>query len=61
MTIDERLQALRQMMKAAPSDDVRYAVAERIRDLGYIDFKDFFAARPVSAHMDVVEHALGMR
>ncbi|WP_242126648.1 hypothetical protein [Sphingobium sp. Sx8-8] len=61
MTIDERLNALKRGMKAALNDDVRYAVAEKIRDLGYIDFQDFFRARPVPAHVDVVEQALGLR
>jgi len=41
------------------NDDVRYAVAARIRDLGYIDLRDFFQARPAIAHVAAIERMLG--
>ncbi len=58
MSINERLHALDRRMKSLLNDDRRYAVAEKIRDLGYIDFRDFARAKPASAHVDAVEQAL---
>lgn len=58
MTIETRLQALKSRISAILNDDLRYAVAERIRDLGYIDLRDFFQARPVPAHVKAVEKML---
>ncbi|MBZ9648461.1 hypothetical protein K9B33_12980 [Sphingobium sp. 3R8] len=58
MNITERLYALERRMKAALNDDRRYAVAEKIRDLGYIDFRDFARAQPAPAHIEAVERAL---
>jgi len=59
MTIETRLQALKRRIAAVLNDDVRYAVAARIRDLGYIDLRDFFQARPAIAHVAAIERMLG--
>lgn len=59
MSIKDRLQALEHRMKSLVNDEGRYAVAEKIRDLGYIDFRDFSRARPAAAHVEAVERALG--
>lgn len=61
MTVETRLQALKSRISAILNDDLRYAVAERIRDLGYIDLRDFFAARPVVAHVAALERLLLVR
>jgi len=58
MGIENRLQALKRQIATILNDDTRYAVAERIRELGYIDFRDFFQARPAPAHVAAVEHLL---
>ncbi|WP_311268541.1 hypothetical protein [Sphingobium sp. WCS2017Hpa-17] len=59
MTIETRLQALKRRIAAILNDDTRYAVAARIRELGYIDLRDFFQARPVLAHVTAIERMLG--
>ncbi|MFZ2998291.1 hypothetical protein [Sphingobium sp.] len=58
MAIDDRLYALKQSMVKAQNDDTRYAVAETVRDLGYIDFRDFLQARPTLSHVELVERKL---
>jgi hypothetical protein len=58
MTFNERMLVLQDRMKSAQDDDTRYQVAETIRDLGYIDFRDFCGAVPVAAHIDAVENIL---
>lgn len=58
MGIENRLQALKRQIAAILNDDMRYAIAERIRELGYIDLRDFFQARPALAHVAAVEHLL---
>lgn len=58
MTIETRLQTLKSRISAILNDDIRYALAERIRELGYIDLRDFFQARPVPAHVTAVEKML---
>ncbi|MDR7154756.1 hypothetical protein J2W40_001571 [Sphingobium xenophagum] len=60
MAIDDRLHALKQSMVKAQNDDTRYAVAETVRDLGYIDFRDFFEARPALSHVEVIERTLNL-
>lgn len=58
MSIEQRVHALKRQIAAILNDDTRYAVAERIRELGYIDFRDFFQARPAPAHVAALEHLL---
>ncbi|BBD00184.1 hypothetical protein YGS_C1P1439 [Sphingobium sp. YG1] len=58
MTIETRLNALKSRISAILNDDLRYALAERIRELGYIDLRDFFQARPVLAHVHALERML---
>ncbi|HUD94917.1 hypothetical protein [Sphingobium sp.] len=58
MGIEQRIQALKRHIAAILNDDMRYAVAARIRELGYIDFRDFYQARPVPAHVSAVENLL---
>lgn len=54
----ERLQSLKQHMRTARNDATRYRVAETIRELGYIDFDDFYGAKPLPAHVAAVEQAI---
>ncbi len=58
MTIETRLNALKSRISAILNDYLRYALAERIRELGYIDLRDFFQARPVLAHVHALERML---
>jgi len=58
MTIETRLNALKSRISAILNDDLRYALAKRIRELGYIDLRDFFQARPVLAHVHALERML---
>ncbi|NWK97043.1 hypothetical protein DM806_15480 [Sphingobium lactosutens] len=58
MTIETRLHALKRRIGAILNDDSRYAIAAHIRELGYIDLRDFFQARPVLAHVAAIERML---
>lgn len=58
MAIRDRLFALKQKMVKVRNDDTRYAVAEALRNLGYIDLRDFLQARPALSHIEVVERQL---
>lgn len=58
MSIEQRVHALKRQIAAILNDDMRYAVAQRIRELGYIDFRDFYQARPAAAHVAALEHLL---
>jgi hypothetical protein len=57
----ERIQLLQATMKTTRDDATRYRVSQTIRDLGYLDFKDFCSALPHSAHIEVVEQAFVMQ
>lgn len=59
MTVEARLHALKSRIGGIVNDDVRYAVSARIRELGYIDLRDFYQARPAAAHVAAVEQMLG--
>lgn len=58
MGIEQRIYALKRHISAILNDETRYAVAARIRELGYIDFRDFYQARPVIAHVAALENLL---
>jgi len=58
MRIEKRLQGIRTKIAAILNDDTRYAIAERVRELGYIDFRDFFQSSPAPAHVLAVERIL---
>lgn len=55
MGIEQRVDALKRHISAILNDDTRYAIAARIREFGYIDFRDFFQARPAIAHVAELE------
>ena len=58
MGIEQRLQALKRHISTVLNDETRYALAQRIRELGYIDVRDFVSARPARAHVAAVERVL---
>jgi hypothetical protein len=57
----ERIRLLQNTMKVTRDDATRYRVSETIRDLGYLDFKDFCTALPHPAHIEVVERAFTLQ
>ncbi len=61
MDLQDRLQKLGQVIRLLTNDDVRYALAERIRSFGYVDFRDLFQSRPAERHVRELEMMLGMR
>ena len=58
MAIEQRLEALKRRISTVLNDDLRYRLAARIRDFGYIDFRDFYQARPALAHINALEQLL---
>jgi hypothetical protein len=59
--MSKRMEALQQEFRTLRSDSARYTMAELIRELGYIDFNDFYKAPKEIEHVDAVEYALKNR
>ncbi len=57
MELAKRLHDLKENMKVA-KDDARYAVAERLRDFGYINFADFYIGKPQAHQVSEIEGLL---
>ena len=55
---DERLSALKRAIKARENDETRYAVAEKVRELGYIDWADFCGSVPPEDQLTQLEAIL---
>lgn len=58
MRIESRLYTLKRKIGTILNDDTRYAISERIRELGYIDLRDFFQSSPINLHVVAVERML---
>ncbi|NWK94681.1 hypothetical protein DM806_03170 [Sphingobium lactosutens] len=58
MSHDARLAALGEAIKSVGNDDLRYAIGETLRGLGYIDFADFADANPPAGHIATMETLL---
>ena len=57
---NERLTALKRAMKTHDNDETRYAVAEKLRELGYIDWSDFCRGAPPIDHIVELEAVLDL-
>lgn len=61
MSAEQRIEGLSLKMKALRSDDIRYAIGEKIRELGYVNFRDFHLSNPSRLEIDMVEKLLELR
>jgi len=57
---NERLAALKHMIKTHDNDETRYAVAAKLRELGYIDWADFCRGSPTVEEIAEIEAVLGL-
>lgn len=57
-SMNARLAALKHAMKTHDNDETRYAVAEKLRELGYIDWADFCSGSPPAEQIAELEAVL---
>jgi hypothetical protein len=57
---NDRLTALKYAMKMHDNDEMRYAIAEKLSELGYIDWADLCRGSPALEHIAEIESVLGL-
>jgi len=52
---EQRMARLRSLIRVTTNDDARYALGEKVRELGYLNLADFMASNPPIGHIEEVE------
>jgi len=52
---EQRMARLHALIRATTNDDARYALGEKVRELGYLDLADFMASNPPVDHIEEIE------